>query len=182
MTHRATKILVFRVEMWEVTCMFPHECVGSNNHSAAHFEWFEKQTAGGDEWNSGSQIKASALQCNNWQWISFTWYGGGACMCVCMCVSPTEDLFDGSSICVLVNPHCVTHTPSIPAVVCLFKNSLAHSIPNAKALKERGSRINLCTYSTWETNVSIIYISPTVSPAAGLHPSILHSHWHHSSF
>lgn len=104
------------------------------------------------------------------------------CVCVHVCVSPTEDFFHGLSICVLVNPHCVTHTPGIPGVVCLFENRLAHSIPNPKALRERGSRINLCTYSTWETNVSIIYISPTAAPAAALHPSILHSHWHHSSF
>lgn len=48
-------------------------------------------------------------------------------MFVCVvCVSPTEDLFDGQSICVLVNPHRVTHTPGITAAVRLLTVSLAH--------------------------------------------------------
>lgn len=48
-------------------------------------------------------------------------------MFVCVvCVSPTEDLYDGQSICVLVNPHRVTHTPGITAAVRLLTVSLAH--------------------------------------------------------
>lgn len=68
----------------------------------------------------------------------------------CVCAGPTQDLFDGCSICVLVNPHRVTHTPSITAGVCQFTVSLAHSIPNPKHREEDGEReagreINLCT-------------------------------------
>lgn len=69
---------------------------------------------------------------------------------VCVCVKPTQDLFDGCCICVLANPHRVTHTPGITAgvCVCLFTVGLAHSIPNPAAQRGRdeGREIDLCTY------------------------------------